>query len=102
MIFVNVIVNRLTVVCCILNNFLTSSLGNERNGYLTIMVCKTADECDRNTGAACATYSGPPADPKLPVTLACGKTLSGEFMRVRQQIVDGSWLSLCEALIYSN
>jgi len=53
------------------------------------MVCKTADECDQNAGALCATYPGPPDYPTLPVTLNCERTLHGKFMRIRQQIANG-------------
>jgi len=75
--------------------------GNERNRNLTVMVCKTADECDQNAGAVCATYPGPPANPRLPVFLSCERTLPGKFLRVRQLIAGGSYLTLCEVMVFS-
>ena len=75
--------------------------GIERNQNLTIMVCQTAGECDLNVGEVCATYSGPPVDVRIAVDLKCNRTPYGKFVRVRQQITDGSWLSLCECVIYS-
>jgi len=65
------------------------------------MVCQTASECDLNAGEVCATYIGPPADVRIPVALECGETLYGRYLRVRQQITAGSWLSLGEIVIYS-
>ena len=76
--------------------------GNSRNRNLTLMVCKTESECDLNAGEVCVTYPGPPADPTLPVVLHCGGTLLGKFLRVRQQIAEGSFLCICECIIHSH
>jgi len=67
-----------------------------------VTVCKTEEECALNAGDVCATYPGPPADPKLPLVLHCGRTLRGKFLRVRQQIADGSYLPICECVVYSH
>jgi len=65
------------------------------------MVCQTASECDLNAGEVCATYIGPPADVRIPIDLECGGTLYGRYLRVRQQITSGSYLTICECVIYS-
>ena len=47
----------------------------------------------------CATYHGPP---KLPVVLHCGGTLDEKFLRVHQQVATGSFLHVCECVVYSH
>jgi len=74
--------------------------GPERNKNHTVMVCKTASECQDNNGAVCAFYAGPPEDPTLPVTLTCPMPLNGKFLPVRQQIPEGSFFSLGEVLVH--
>lgn len=76
--------------------------GIDRNQNLTMMVCKTADECALNDGEVCAFYPGPPVNLTLPVDMQCERTLAGRYLRVRQQITAGSWLSLIECVIYSH
>jgi len=74
----------------------------ERNRNLTMMVCKTADECAVNAGEVCTFYPGPQVDLTLPVDLQCDRTIAGRYLRVRQQMTSGSWLSICECVIYSH
>ena len=76
--------------------------GNGRNRNLSVMVCQTESECDLNAGAVCATYPGPSTSSTSVVVLDCGGTLDGKFLRVHQQVATGSFLHVCECVVYSH
>jgi len=78
--------------------------GTDRNANLTVMVCKTESECDDNAGAVCGEYEGPPAtiaELEYPLIINCPSPLQGKFVRVRQQLLVSTALSLTEVLVFS-
>ncbi|XP_053400630.1 N-acetyllactosaminide beta-1,6-N-acetylglucosaminyl-transferase-like [Mercenaria mercenaria] len=53
----------------------------ERKSQLNFLVSRTRNDVDEDIGTMCATYDGPPSDPRVPATITCDTFVYGRTIK---------------------